>query len=174
MIEIDPNQPLADGGRSMAFVNIIPLAERPAAIQTLARWFHGEWQGFDGRAIETIQAQLVENLNRDRVPITFLACDSTGLLGTASLDCSDLPGFDHLSPWLSSLYVALGARSHGIGSALVRHVQHFAFSRGFNEIYLWSPGATRFYDRFGWTAIDTALCNAQRITIMRFRCETNA
>src|SRR6185436_10503819 len=104
------------------------LADVPAAIQTLARWFHGEWHSFDGRCIETIQAQLTDNLNRECVPITFVACKGTAILGTASLDDSDLPGFDHLSPWLSSLYVETAVRSSGIGSALVRHVQQFACS----------------------------------------------
>jgi GNAT superfamily N-acetyltransferase len=153
-------------------VNIIPLADMPAAIQTLARWFHGEWHSFDGRCIETIQAQLSDTLNREYVPITFVACEGTDVLGAASLDRSDLPGFDHLSPWLSSLYVEPGARSRGIGSALVRHVQRFACSHAFNEIYLWSPGVIRLYERCGWIAIDTTLYSAQRITIMRFRCET--
>src|SRR2546421_12912949 len=34
-------------------------------------------------------------------------------------------------------------RGKGIGSSLVRHLQHFAVSHGIGPIYLWIPGSTR-------------------------------
>lgn len=161
-------------GSILLLVNIIPLADIPAAIPTLAHWFHGEWHSFDGRSIEAIQTQLSDNLNRERAPITFVACEGANPVGTVSLDLSDLPGFDHLSPWLSSLYVEPSARSRGIGDRLVRHVQRFASARGFSEIYLWSPGKTRLYERCGWIAMDTTLYGAHRITIMRLQTNNDA
>src|ERR1700722_17054514 len=98
-------------------ITINPLADLSAGIPKLAQWFFDEWHAFDGRSIESIQAQLFENLNRDSVPITFVAHRNSELLGSVSLDLSDLPPFDHLSPWLASLYVHTPFRGAGIGSS---------------------------------------------------------
>jgi GNAT superfamily N-acetyltransferase len=121
-------------------MTIRPLADSPDAVPLLARWFHREWHDFDGRSLADIEEQLAENLTRDSIPITFLAQSGSELVGTVSLDLSDLPAFDHFSPWLASLYVLPSARGVGIGTALVRHAQKFATSRGVKRIHLWTPG----------------------------------
>ncbi len=149
-------------------MKICPLADAPKAIPLLARWFNDEWQVFDGRSTNSIEAQLAENLNRDSIPITFVALNDSMLLGTISLDLSDLPSHDHLSPWLASLYVRPAARDAGVGSALVHHLQQFAALHGFGPLYLWTPGATRLYERCGWTITERTTYNAQPITLMRF------
>ena len=84
-------------------MTISPLADLPDAIQTLAKWFYEEWHAFDGRSIEFIATQLSENLNPDSIPIIFVAHRNSELLGSVSLDLSDLPPFDYLSPWPASL-----------------------------------------------------------------------
>src|SRR5437867_9547360 len=147
---------------------ISPLADIPDAIQTLAKWFYDEWHAFDGRSIEFIAAQLSENLNRDSMPITFVAHRNSELLGSVSLDLSDLPPYDYLSPWLASLYVHAPFRGKGVGRALVRHLQHFAVSRGIGPIYLWTPGCTRLYERCGWVEFASATYGFQPIKLMRF------
>jgi len=63
----------------------------PAAIPTLAEWFHAEWNGFDGRSITETEAQLRSCLNRDLLPITFVAFSDSNVIGTVSLDASELP-----------------------------------------------------------------------------------
>ncbi len=101
-------------------MTISPLADLPDAIETLAQWFYDEWHAFDGRRMENIATQLSENLNRDVMPITFVAHRNRLPLGSVSLDRFDFPAFDYLSPWLSSLYVHPSFRGQGIGSSLVR------------------------------------------------------
>ena len=149
-----------------ATTRIAPLAEHPQAIPLLAEWFHREWFRYDGRSIRMIERQLGENLNRDRIPITFLALRGSTMLGTVSLDLYDLPSHDHLSPWLASLFVLPSARREGIGSALVTHVQHFASSHGVSAIHLWTPGSTRLYERCGWTVLNRAIYGSRPITLM--------
>ena len=134
----------------------------------LAAWFYAEWHGFDGRSQANIKAQLTENLGRDCIPITFLAHAGSEIVGTVSLDLSDLPSFDYLSPWLASLYVLPAARKTGIGTALVRHAQQFATSRGIMRLFLWSPGSTCVYEKCGWTVSERMHYNSRPITLMRF------
>ena len=100
---------------------ISPLADVPDIIQTLAKWFYDEWHDFDRRSVEFIANQLSENFNRDSIPITFVGHRNSELLGSVSLELSDLPRFDHLSPWLASLYVHASFRGQGVGRTLVRH-----------------------------------------------------
>jgi GNAT superfamily N-acetyltransferase len=133
---------------------------------------HDEWHAFDGRSIELIEAQLAENLNREVIPISFVAQADAQLLGTISIDISDLPSFDYVSPWVASLYVLPAARGAGIGRALVRHAQQFATSRGFGPLYLWTPGSTRLYERCGWTIFERSTYNSKPISVMRFSNET--
>jgi len=152
-------------------VIISPLAEVPEALEILAHWLYNEWHEFDGRSKELIEVQLAGNLNRDVVPITFVAQSDAQLLGTISVDVSDLPPFDYLSPWVASLYVVPTARGAGIGHALVRHAQQFATSLGFSPIYLWTAGSTRLYECCGWVAFERSTYNSKPITLMRFSNE---
>jgi predicted N-acetyltransferase YhbS len=152
-------------------MTISTLAEFPGAISELARWCFEEWNSFDGRPVATVAAQLAGNCNRDGLPITFVAHRGGALAGTVSLDCSDLPGWDHLTPWLASLYVAAPYRGAGLGAALVRHAQHFATARGIRRLYLWTPGATRLYERCGWRSFAAATYAGRPVTLMRFAGE---
>ena len=148
-------------------MTICPLADLPQAIPLLATWVHNEWCSFDGRSIGMIETQLAENLGRDSVPITFLAMQESRVIGTVSLDLSDLPSHDHLSPWLASLFVPPEARSQGKGIVLVRHAQEFAKSHQIGPLYLWTPGSTRIYEGCGWTEIERTIYGSHPITIMR-------
>jgi len=147
-------------------MTIRPLADVPERIPILARWFHAEWHDFDGRALPAIESQLCENLNRDRIPITFIALSGSELVGTVSLDLADLPPFNNLSPWLASLYVLPSARRAGIGTALVQHARQFAFARLISQLYLWTPGSTRLYEECGWTILQRSNHNSHPITLM--------
>jgi GNAT superfamily N-acetyltransferase len=152
----------------MVSLTICPLADAPEAIPLLAMWVHEEWSDFDARSEESIQAQLAENLNRDHIPITFVAVQQAIVCGTVSLDLADLPSYDHLSPWLASLYVVPAARGKGIGNALVRQVQKFAKSHGFGTLHLWTPGSTRLYESCGWTLSQRTTYRSRTISLMRF------
>jgi GNAT superfamily N-acetyltransferase len=149
-------------------MTIQPLADNPKVMPLLARWFYSEWHSFDGRSQPAIQAQLAENLRRDCMPITFLAVRDGQIAGTVSIDLADLPPFDHLSPWLASLYVIPAARGGGVGTRLVRHAQQFATSHGISRLYLWTPGATRLYEKCGWTVFERTHYNSHPITLMHY------
>ena len=148
---------------------ISPLADIPEAIPTMAKWFYDEWHNYDGRSISQITAQLSENLNRNFIPITFVAHQSLEILGTISLDISDLPEFDSYSPWLASLYVHEAHRGRGVASALVSHLKQFALSGGYTPLYLWTLGSMSLYERFGWVEISRATYLGNAITIMMLK-----
>lgn len=145
---------------------IHPLADHPEDLPLLSAWFFSEWNTFDGRSRDQIETQLRQNLSRDSIPITFIARYGAQLIGTVSLDLSDLPGFDQLSPWLASLFVAPDFRGAGIGRALILHLLGFARAKRIPTLYLWTPGSTRLYERCGWRAFETTTYGGQPVTLM--------
>jgi len=52
---------------------------------------------------------------------------------------------------LRSLVVSSGARSSGVGSALVRHAEHYAYSRGVRTLFLLTTTAEGFFTRHGYS-----------------------
>jgi GNAT superfamily N-acetyltransferase len=147
---------------------IEPLADCAEAIPMLAQWFCEEWS-YEGRTRGEVETQLRENLNRDRVPITWVRRAGGQVIGTVSLDLSDLPlpAYAQLSPWLASLYVIPSARGRGIGRALVNHLLDFARGSSISTVYLWTPGSTGLYEKCGWKVFDTATYAGRAITLMQ-------
>jgi predicted N-acetyltransferase YhbS len=147
---------------------IHPLADHPEAVTILADWFFTEWNDFDGRTRSEIENQLRANLNLDSIPITFVALQGASVIGTVSLDVSDLPSHDYLSPWLASLYVLPEFQRQGLGRALISHVTAFARSQRLPNIYLWTASSTRLYERCGWRKLLATTYSDQPITIMKW------
>ena len=146
---------------------IIPLADRPDAIPQLARWFFAEWGALDQRPVEQIAQQLRGNLNRNAVPMTWLAVDGERVIGSISLDLEDLPGFNHLTPWLACFYVDRTHRGHGTGRALLAHLLAEAQRLRIASIYLWTSNLEDFYVRQGWRRVDETNLSGQRVVVMR-------
>jgi GNAT superfamily N-acetyltransferase len=147
---------------------IEPLADCAEAVPMLAQWFCDEWP-YEERSPGTVEAQLRENLNRDRLPITWIYRSGADVIGTVSLDLSDLPlpAYSHLSPWLASLYVIPSARGRGVGLALVNYLLGFARRASISTAYLWTPGSTKLYEKCGWKIFDTSSYAGHPITLMQ-------
>jgi len=90
------------------------------------------------------------HMNRDVLPIAWLAHEGDQALGTASLRASDLPGREDLSPWLGGVYVAPPFRGRGIASALCGAVEERAAALGYDRLYLFTLDQQRLYERLGW------------------------
>src|SRR5262245_27965706 len=148
-------------------MEIRPLADMPDSIAVLAEWFHAEWHHYDRRTVFQIEAQLRECLNRESLPITFLALRGADVVGTATLDTSDLPPYDDPPPWLASLYVLPSWRRVGVGRALVQLIVAFAKERELSPLYLWTPGSTRLYEDCGWKPLCCDIYAGRPITLIR-------
>jgi polyamine oxidase len=91
--------------------------------------------------------------------ITWVAFDGDGrqladVLGSVSLLVSDdLAGFEHLTPWLASLFVTEPARGHGVGGALVDRVLAEAFEHGHPYLHLFTAGQQQYYLDRGWRTV---------------------
>jgi len=96
------------------------------------------------------------HLNRDALPIAWLAHEDGQALGTAALRMSDLPGHEELAPWLGGVYVAPPYRGRGIASALCRTVEARAAALGYERLHLFTLDRQSLYTRLGWRPLGRA------------------
>src|SRR5947199_4022184 len=111
-------------------VQISYLIEHPEYIPQLAQWLFEEWDSILGeKTPEARIKKLSAHLNRDKLPIAWVAHANGQLLGTAALRVHDLEGREDLTPWLGGVFVGPQFRRQGIGAALCAAVEDEAWSR---------------------------------------------
>jgi predicted N-acetyltransferase YhbS len=132
-------------------MRIEPLADHEHLARTLARWHADEWSDLvPSWSYETLLAELAAHTRRDTIPLTLVALEGAELLGSASLLVDDLPGWEHLTPWLASVFVAPAARGRGVGTRLVTEAAGTAQRLGVERLHLFTAGQADFYRRLGW------------------------
>jgi N-acetylglutamate synthase-like GNAT family acetyltransferase len=149
-------------------VQVVPLRDRPDAMEQLARWHYAEWGHWNpSNNVERRIERFREHLLPDRIPQTFIAVEGETLLGSASLVSADLATHGHLSPWLASVYVDSSYRNRGVGSALVERVVAEARRLGLPRLFLFTPDRVSFYARMGWQPVEQSNWGATPVTIMQ-------
>ncbi len=103
----------------MRGVRISYLIEHPEYLPQLGQWLFEEWDSILGeRTPDARVKKLKAHMNRDKLPIAWVAHANDQLLGTASLRVHDLEGREDLTPWLGGVFVGSHFRRQGIGAAL--------------------------------------------------------
>jgi N-acetylglutamate synthase-like GNAT family acetyltransferase len=138
----------------MRGVQISYLIEHPEYIAQLAQWLFEQWGSTLGeKTPEDRIKKLKTHMNRDKLPIAWVAHANGQLLGTAAVRVHDLKGREDLSPWLGGVFVGLPFRRQGIGAALCAAVEDEARSRGIQTLYLFTLDKQVWYSRLGWSII---------------------
>jgi len=119
----------------MRGVEISYLIEHPEYIPQLAQWLFEQWGHIlDEKTPETRIEKLKAHMNRDELPIAWVAHANLQLFGTAALRPYDHEGHDDLAPWLGGVIVGSAFRRRGIGAALCSTVEDVARSRGIQMV----------------------------------------
>ncbi len=105
-------------------------------------------------SIDARRDRLRAHLNTAGLPMAWVAHDGGTVLGTAALRTTDLSGFDHLTPWLSGVFVFPEYQRRGIGTALCQHVEAFAQTMGHKTLYLFTLDQQVLYKRLGWRYLE--------------------
>ena len=138
----------------MRGVQISYLIDYPEYIPELAQWLFEHWGSVLGE--ETPEARIKKlkgHMNRDRLPIGWVAHANGQLLGTAALRMHDLEGREDLTPWLGGVFVGSQFRCQGIGAALCAAVENEARARAISTLYLFTLDKQAWYSRLGWAVI---------------------
>jgi GNAT superfamily N-acetyltransferase len=149
------------------------LVDYPEYIPQLAQWLFEEWDAILGEGnckarIKKLQA----HMNRDQLPIAWVAHVDGQLLGTAALRVHDLDGREDLTPWLGGVFVGSDFRRRGIGATLCATVEEAARSRGIRTLYLFTLDKQAWYSRLGWTVIGPCVWHRRPGDIMFKQLQT--
>src|SRR5207249_10545593 len=115
----------------MRGVRISYLIEHPEYVSQLAQWLFEQWGSILGE--ETLEfriKKLKAHMNRDKLPIAWVAHANGQLLGTAALRVHDLEGREDLTRWLGAVFVVSNFRRRGIGTVVLAGVGDEARWRG--------------------------------------------
>ncbi len=129
------------------------LVDHPEFVTTLASWIFEHWRPV--LAQETLESRIAKfrtHLNRDALPIAWVAHSQSQIFGTAALRVHDLPDREDLTPWLGGMYVASPFRRRGIGAALCEAVEQKARTLLETQtLYLFTLDKQTWYKDRGWS-----------------------
>jgi GNAT superfamily N-acetyltransferase len=158
----------------MANHQIVRLADRPDALDIVARWHFDEWgTGPENVGLEAVRRRVASWATQGGIPCGYIAVVVDEVCGSAALvdhDMSDPPkGVENLRPWLSGVYVKAERRKTGLGPPLVKAVEEAANALGQPKLYLYTAPATakKFYEPMGWDEILAPRYEGRRVVIMQ-------
>ena len=154
-------------------VQISYLIDHPEYVPQLAQWLFEQWDVILGKKTpEARIKKLKAHMNRDQLPIAWVAHANGQLLGTASLRVHDLDGCEDLTPWLGGVFVGANFRHRGIGAALCATVEDAARSRGIQTLYLFTLDKQAWYSHLGWRVIGPYVWQQRSVDIMCKQLQT--
>ena len=147
---------------------ILPLAQVPVHIETLARWHHAEWQHlFADWTLDSVRNELREHAQQPACPGTWALLCEDEIAGSVSVIAEDAPEFaDRGSPWLASLYVHPRFRGRGFGVLLTQTAEDAARAAGYPRLHLFTPEHRAFYERMGWRTDEHAPLRGEVVALM--------
>jgi monoamine oxidase/GNAT superfamily N-acetyltransferase len=141
----------------------------------LGAWHHDEWghlyapEVWDREvAVREFEA-MAEPGATDRTWVAFdgPSREAEAVLGSVSLVATDdLQGFEHLTPWLASMFVTPAARGRGVAAALTAALLAGARDAGHEVVYLFTSGQQAFWADRGWSVVTDIATEGHPATVM--------
>lgn len=110
-----------------------------------------------------VVAEVIDNFSPERVADrmtgrkVFVACLKGEIVGTASLD----------GPKVRSVFVSPSLQGHGVGSSLMRHLEHLAAQSGLSRLEVPSSlTAEGFYRKLSYKHVRDDYYGEERILVM--------
>jgi N-acetylglutamate synthase-like GNAT family acetyltransferase len=151
----------------MGEFQISHLIDHPEYIPQLALWLFQQWDSILGEKSPEVRIKKLQaHMNRDQLPIAWIAHANGQLLGTAALRVHDLEGREDLTPWLGGVFVGSPFRRRGTGAALCATVEDAARSRGIQTLYLFTLDKQAWYSHLNWTVLGPCVWHQRRGDIM--------
>jgi predicted N-acetyltransferase YhbS len=143
------------------------LADRPELAAQLIPGLLEHWSYvFPHQTAADRAAKFKAHLNREKLPIAWIAHEGDTALGTAALRQTDLEGREDLWPWLGGVFVSQPYRGRGIASALCQVVEGKAHDQGIKRLYLFTHGQESLYERLGWSSLQQTMWHGHKCSIM--------
>ena len=144
------------------------LADYPAAIPTLVKWFRDQWPDYyASKSPASMEQDFLSEAFRDRLPSRLVAFKSNGLAGTIVLRSRAIEILPQLQPGLGGLYVVESQRGQGIGTELVRSGMKLAADQGYQTVYATTVVAAGILESLGWEFLETVIHRDEKLALYR-------
>lgn len=145
-------------------MKIVHLADYPIYINTVSQMVYDEFvvPTSSTKTLKDVQA-FFGKVHRNVLPLTLIAIIDNQCVGTISLFEQDSSLRPQYSPWLASLYVNPTYRSQKIGRTLIDALIVKAAELGFAKLYLKTENTASYYNKIGWTHIETVIHHDETI-----------
>jgi len=117
--------------------------------------------------LETRASKLRMHLNRDALPIAWVAHSEAGVAGIAALRVNNLERREDLTPWLGGVYLLSEHRGRGVCTTLCATVEQKAASLGVHTLYLFTIDRQAWYANMGWRLFAYCSWRGQQGDIMQ-------
>lgn len=105
-------------------------------------------------------------------PHVLVAVSESGAFAaTGSVKLYELPSRPAMVHWVGEIFVRPEHRGKGLGSRLTQALSEYAFSRGVQDLYLYTPDQQSLYARLGWAEVATETVNNEVVSIMALASE---
>lgn len=140
-------------------IKIKYLCEYPNYLPQIPQLWHdciGKWR--PDVSLSDIESRFREHLNKDALPLTYIALDGEEIVGMCSLRSDDWLQSKYM-PWLGALCVEENYRKRGIGKLLVQMTKEKAHKMGFHKLYLFTfeQEIADWYANDGWKEVEKCI-----------------
>ena len=152
-------------------LDFVLLADRPAAIPTIARWYFDEWsKHIPGETLETTEASLANYLHRDRIPLMVLAIVSDQVAGVAQLKHREMDIYPEKEHWLGGVFVSPQHRGERVGYRLAERIAKMARDFDVLTLYLQTEKLNGgLYAQLGWKPCEQVTYRGREVLVMERR-----
>ena len=151
--------------------NVLNIAQTPQHWNQAAQWGFAAWaHEFPNDTVQTYLDLYSHSAGTNgRLAETFVAVDlDDNLLGCVSLvDDDELPNATEPGPWVAALFVHPSARDHGVGNALLQHLNARAVELGFKQLFLYTEDKQSWYEQKGWHYVRNTVLNQLPHVVMQ-------
>lgn len=143
---------------------IRPLRQAPEAGRLLAQAFKDAWPDFFAEwPVERIEREMF--MEGEGLPAILVASVDGRVAGTVALRARSVETHEHLSPWVTGLWVAPDLRGRGLGRDLLLGITAEAAARGFREIHAVTNTARGLFEKLGWAAVEEIAYHGEEVTL---------
>jgi GNAT superfamily N-acetyltransferase len=155
-------------------MRIDQLRHNPDLVGEIANTLNASWGDLSPwSTTDKIRERLLAGSGDEDFPHGLVAVSESGTFAaTGSVKLYELPSRPAMVHWVGEIFVRPEHRGKGLGSIVTRALSEYAFARGVQDLYLYTPDQQSLYARLGWAEISTETVNNEVVSIMVLSTET--
>jgi GNAT superfamily N-acetyltransferase len=149
-------------------MQIEPLRHHLGLVGEIANTLNQSWGDLPPwSTTDKIRDRLLAGTGDADFPRVLVALDESGTFAaTGSVKLYELPSRPAMVHWVGEIFVRPEHRGKGLGSRVTQALSEYAFARGVQALYLYTPDQQSLYARLGWAEVSTATVNHEVVSIM--------